>query len=81
LACFNSGHRIEDHFADVSKMIEIGKADRREINVTLLSRYARYLIIQYAEALYLLNSIATFSSAPSASGLSWPFTISGNFIE
>ncbi len=35
LACFNSGHRIEDHFADVSKMIEIGKGGRREIDVTM----------------------------------------------
>lgn len=25
LSCFNSGHRIEDHFVDVTEMIEIGK--------------------------------------------------------
>ena len=25
LACFNSGHRIEDHFVDVTEMVDIGK--------------------------------------------------------
>ena len=49
LACFNSGHRIEDHFADVSKMVDIGSGAVREINETLLSRYACYLIIQNAD--------------------------------
>ena len=49
LACFNSGHRIEDHFADVSKMVAIGSSAVREIKETLLSRYACYLIIQNAD--------------------------------
>ncbi len=26
-ACFNSGHRIEDHFGEITEMIEIGKGD------------------------------------------------------
>jgi len=49
LACFNSGHRIEDHFADVSKMVKIGSGAARQIKVTLLSRYACYLAIQNAD--------------------------------
>jgi hypothetical protein len=30
LACFNSGQRIEDHFGDITEMIEIGKGGWRK---------------------------------------------------
>jgi len=49
LACFNSGHRIEDHFVDVTEMIEIGKGGQRPVKTALLSRYACYLAIQNAD--------------------------------
>jgi DNA-damage-inducible protein D len=40
-ACELSGHGIADHFADVGKMIQLGKGGQREVNVTLLSRGIR----------------------------------------
>jgi len=49
MACFNSGHRIEDHFVDVTDMIEIGKGGQRPVKTVLLSRYACYLVIQNAD--------------------------------
>jgi DNA-damage-inducible protein D len=49
MACFNSGHRIEDHFVDVTEMIEIGKGGQRPVKTILLSRYACYLAIQNAD--------------------------------
>ena len=49
MACFNSGHRLEDHFVDVTEMIEIGKGGQRPIKTVLLSRYACYLVIQNAD--------------------------------
>lgn len=49
LACFNSGHRLEDHFVDVTDMIEIGKGGQRPVKTVLLSRYACYLAIQNAD--------------------------------
>lgn len=49
LACFNSGHRIEEHFVDITEMVQIGSSAQRGIQTTLLSRYACYLIIQNAD--------------------------------
>ena len=49
MACFNSGHRLDDHFVDVTEMIEIGKGGQRPVKTVLLSRYACYLAIQNAD--------------------------------
>jgi DNA-damage-inducible protein D len=48
-ACFNSGHRIEDHFVDITEMIEIGKGGQRPVLSVYMSRYACYLIVQNAD--------------------------------
>lgn len=42
-ACINSRHDIEDHFVDVTGMIEIGKGGQRQAADVRLSRYACYL--------------------------------------
>ncbi|EKD52206.1 MAG: DNA-damage-inducible protein D [uncultured bacterium] len=45
-ACQTSKHNIEDHFADVGKMIDLAKGAQRNIDDIKLTRYACYLIAQ-----------------------------------
>ncbi|MBT9440021.1 MAG: DNA damage-inducible protein D, partial [Desulfobacterales bacterium] len=45
-SCKNAKNDIGEHFADVSKMIEIGHEAKRNIDDIMLSRYACYLIVQ-----------------------------------
>jgi DNA-damage-inducible protein D len=48
-ACFNSGQRVDDHFVEVTEMVEIGSGAQRSLKTAMLSRYACYLVIQNAD--------------------------------
>ena len=49
-ACLNSGQFVENHFADASKMVEIGSSTVREVKDWKLDRYACYLIAQNGDS-------------------------------
>jgi DNA-damage-inducible protein D len=49
LACFNSGHKVENHFNDAVNMVKIGSGAERRVKTVRMSRYACYLAIQNAD--------------------------------
>jgi DNA-damage-inducible protein D len=49
-ACLGTGQKVENHFADVRKMVSIGSGAEREIDDIRLTRYACYLVAQNGDA-------------------------------
>ena len=48
-SCKNSGEEVDNHFAQVDEMVEIGSGAEREVEDYRLSRFACYLIVQNAD--------------------------------
>ncbi|WP_253205574.1 BRO family protein [Clostridium estertheticum] len=46
----NSDIDVLDHYADVSKMVQLGSGSERKIEDIMLSRYACYIIVQNADS-------------------------------
>lgn len=49
-ACKRSGNSVEDHFANVGKMVELGSGSKRKVEDMELSRYACYLIVMNGDS-------------------------------
>ena len=49
-SCENAGIEVDNHFREVTKMVQIGSGARRNLQDYMLTRYACYLIAQNGDS-------------------------------
>ena len=49
-ACEVSGNKVDDHFAEVRKLVQIGSGAERKVEDYMLTRYACYLIVMNGDS-------------------------------
>jgi len=62
-ACEVPDHAVDNHFVDVTKMVELGSGSQHEISDIMLTRYTCYLIAQNGDA-RKQKSTASYPSFP-----------------
>ena len=58
-SCKTLGISIDDHFREVTKMVQLGSRSQREVQDFMLTRYACYLIAQNGNKKRLKNERRT----------------------
>ena len=78
ISCEQSGNRPDYHFANVGKMITVGKGGEREVDDYHLSRFACYLMPKMAtrakQKLPLHSNILPYKPANKSLPSNWPPT-------
>ncbi len=81
LACKNSNIKVNDHFANVGKMVDIGSNAKRITKDFRLTRYACYLIAQNGDSNMITTALAKITCHESRYNIDDHFALRRKMID